>query len=165
MEIRKAERQVAFNRARSVNPALFDRVMIAVGSPDDCWSWPSGWDKDGYGVVKVGGKSLKVHRVVASLFYPQPQPLVRHICNNPACMNPVHLRAGTSLENARDRVAAGRGGDLAGERNGRAKLNDEQVKEIRGSTESGASLARKFGISKVMACKIRRGAAWSHITH
>lgn len=165
MEIRKADRQVAMTRARNLNPELFDRVMIHSGQPSECWSWQGGKDKDGYGVFKLGGKSIKAHRAVASLFYPQPQPVVRHICNNPACVNPTHLRPGTQLDNAQDRVAAGRGGDLAGVRNGRAKLNDEQAKEIRDSSETGASLARRFGISKVMACKIRRGAAWSHITN
>lgn len=167
MEIRKASRAVAMDRARSVNPALFDRMIANTNtaSPDQCWTWCLSKDRDGYGSLKVSGKNLKAHKVMHSLFYPQQAaPVVRHLCNNPACVNPIHLRGGTQKENAADRVAADRGGNLKGENNGRSKLSALQVHEIRNSNDTGASLARKFGVSKVLVCSIRRGSAWSHIT-
>lgn len=164
MEIRKASREVAMSRARQVNAALFDRIMRVIAHPDQCWIWPLAKDRDGYGTLKVAGKSIKAHRAVVSLFYPyHTQTIVRHLCNNPACINPVHLRPGTAKENAADRVAAGRGGNLAGENNGRAKLTCDQVIEIHASSETGAALARKFKVSKVLICRIRRGAAWQHV--
>lgn len=164
MEIRKASLAFATARARQVNTILFDRVMQISGVPTECWPWPLATDRDGYGTLKVGGKSIKAHRAVASLFYPhRPQAVVRHLCNNPSCVNPIHLRPGTALENAADRVANGRSGNLSGERNGRAKLSEAQVIEVRSSSKNGAALARQFGVSKVLICSIRRGTAWSHV--
>ena len=166
MEIRKAERSVAMNRARMINPSLFDRLMshADTSSPDECWLWNLKKDKDGYGFLKVAGKNIKAHRAVHSLFRPlEPAPVVRHLCNNPGCINPLHLRAGTQRDNASDRVAYSRGGDLKGEANGRAKLTAEQALEIRMSTEVGTSLALRYGVSKNMVSRIRRGLAWSHL--
>lgn len=167
MEIRKAERGVALNRARMINPSLFDRLMshADTSSPDDCWLWDLSKDKDGYGFFKVDGKNVKAHRAVHSLFRPlEPAPVVRHLCNNPGCINPLHLRAGTQKENAADRVAHGRGGDLKGESNGRAKLTAQQALGIRSSTEAVALLASRYCVSKVMISRIRRGLAWSHLS-
>jgi hypothetical protein len=99
-----------------------------------------------------------------ALFYPGVDaPVVRHMCNRPNCINPAHLRAGTQLDNVMDRVLAGRNGNLKGEANGRAKLAAVEVREIQESNESGADLSRRFGISKAMACRIKRGAAWKHL--
>jgi hypothetical protein len=100
-----------------------------------------------------------------SLYYPMlDAPVVRHTCNNPACINPAHLRAGTPHDNAIDRMLSGRGGDLRGVNNGRAKLTDDQVREIRAGHLTGAEAGRKFNISKNMACRIIAGKAWTHVT-
>lgn len=166
MAIRKASRRAAFDRARSVNPILFDRIMskVVMGLPQECWATTLSKDACGYSVLKVGTKNIKSHRLVHSLFRPNVEaPVVRHTCDNPACVNPLHLIAGTPKDNARDRMVRGRSGNLKGENNGRAKLSKEQVLMIRSSAEDGAALGRKFGVSKVMVNRIRRGLAWSHI--
>jgi hypothetical protein len=99
-----------------------------------------------------------------SLYYPGVDaPVVRHNCHNPACINPAHLRAGTPHDNAIDRMHANRGGDLRGEKNGRAKLTERDVLEIRASSLSSADLSMKFCVTKVMVCRIRRGQAWTHV--
>ena len=154
------------DHARSVCPALFDRAMhnADIVEPENCWNWILAKDRDGYGVLKVAGKNLKAHKVMYGLFRPgDDSPLVRHLCNNPGCVNPLHLRGGTHKENSADRVAAGRGANLSGERNGRAKLSSVQVLAIRNSSKTGAEIARQLGVSKVLVCRIRRSAAWNHI--
>ena len=165
MEIRKANIQSAFDKARAKNSALLDRILensnVIQG---ECWIWKLSPNRYGYGVLKIGGINHYAHRISHDLFHPQAgNNLVRHICNNPICVNPAHLRAGTPLDNAADRVSSGRGAFLKGVSNGRAKLSEAEVKEIQTSYLSGAELGRKFGVSKAMACRIKRGHAWSHI--
>lgn len=50
--------------------------------------------------------------------------VVMHLCDNPPCANPEHLKAGTQNENIQDAVRKGRS-------NAPKNLTDEQVQEIR----------------------------------
>lgn len=164
---KKASREERMLRAREIDPPTYDRLVAAsiISASHLCWPMQTALNKDGYAHLKVRGRRVGAHRVMFSMFFPGVEaPVVRHMCNTPYCINPAHLRGGTQRENVMDRVNCNRGGDLRGERNGRAKLSAEQVVEIRSSKESGAAIARRLGISKVLACRIRRGLAWSHIT-
>jgi DNA invertase Pin-like site-specific DNA recombinase len=76
---------------------------------------------------------------------------VLHSCDNPPCCNPHHLRSGTQLENVQDMHAKGRARKAKGLENGRAKLSDKQVAEIRylrGEGIGPTELAKQFGISR-----------------
>lgn len=166
MEFKKASREERLAKARAGDPDTFDRLMsmAKIQSPEMCWPIQTWLNKDGYGVLRVKGRKERAHRVMFSLFAPGVfAPVVRHTCNNPACINPAHLREGTPKDNAMDRVIAGRGGNLKGECNGRAKLTDLDVIAIRSSQLSGAELARQLGVSRVLVCRIRRGQAWPHV--
>jgi hypothetical protein len=74
----------------------------------------------------------------------------RHLDGNTANNVLSNLAWGTSAENKRDRVTHGT--HLYGESHGRAKLTDDQVKDVRRLYETGewtkASLAKTFGISE-----------------
>lgn len=50
-----------------------------------------------------------------------------------------------------------------GEGNGEAKLNAAIVREIRSSCESNAALGERFGVSKSLIGKVRRGELWGHV--
>lgn len=166
MAIRKASAEHKRQEARARNPAVFDR-LIAIAKTShhgDCWPVIKNIGKDGYGILRVNGRKERAHRIMFSLYFPNVDaPVVRHKCNNTGCINPAHLREGTPHDNALDRMLSGRGGDLRGSNNGRAKLTNEQVMKIRVSTRSGADIGRDLGISKAMACRIKRGDAWTHI--
>lgn len=76
-----------------------------------CWVWIGHKNEKGYGKIRYKGKVLMAHRV--SLVNKLKRELLRgecacHRCDNPSCINPDHLWAGTRLQNNRDAIKKGR---------------------------------------------------------
>jgi hypothetical protein len=79
----------------------------------DCWEWTHSVNNIGYGMFRFSSSGMRTaHRVSYELFNgPIPKGLaVCHKCDNPKCVNPKHLWAGTLKDNAQDMVAKGRCG-------------------------------------------------------
>lgn len=80
--------------------------------------------------------------------------VVRHVCDNPRCIDPSHLVGGTQKDNMKDMLGRGRAGDCRNfnSDNGRTVITYKEVIEIKdayvkGSREFGLpALARKFGV-------------------
>lgn len=101
---------------------------------------------------------------------------LNHTCDIRACVNPAHLYEGDAKSNATDRIQRGRHRSGAhtkpqsrrtGEKNGRAKLTEQQVIQIRrtcarhkGVRGLFAGLARKFGVTEGQVSDIVRGIEW-----
>jgi len=84
----------------------------------DCIEY-AGAKRNGYGVVKVGGRQGQVkycHRIIWEAYHgPIPNGLlIRHICHNPACCKLEHLCIGNYTDNMRDMVQANRMNNSAG---------------------------------------------------
>ena len=133
-----------------------------------CINFEGGKDKNGYGWQRGYGER-KAHRVAyVKANGPVPEGLwVLHKCNNPSCINPEHLYAGTPKQNGEDRVAAGNSRnptntDVRGEKNPNAKLTQKDVEYIRSVYKwgMGPELGRQFGIHPIMINRIVRGEAW-----
>ncbi len=131
----------------------------------DCWWWTAARNSYGYGRFSSGGKQLLAHRVAHELFVgPIPAGLwVLHTCNrgHEGCVNPSHLKLGTHPENMRDMARAG---SNKGERNSRAKLTDELVREIRASTDTQQAIAARLGVARSRVSRIRTRKSWAHVT-
>lgn len=71
-----------------------------------CIEWQGTRQRKGYGIVGKRG----AHRVMFELVYgPIPDGLhVLHSCDNPPCVNPLHLHAGTNAQNQAEKAARGR---------------------------------------------------------
>ena len=123
-------------------------------------------DKKGYPLTKKNGKTMHIHRFVWEQWQGEIPigMVVRHKCDNPACVNIEHLELGTVADNNRDMVERGRyKGFLKGEDNVASKLHEADVKLIKGSTLSGYRLANIFGVCKKTIYMIRRGVTWKHV--
>lgn len=137
---------------------------------DDCWEWTGGRDRRGYGRFGVrDGVAKLAHRVAYELAVgPIPDGLhILHRCDNPACVNPDHLRAGTQIENIAEMDHRGRrvNAQPRGEDHPRAKLTVTDVAVIREWAPAGwsyADLAAAFGVSKGLIGRILRGEIWRH---
>lgn len=84
---------------------------------DDCIEFLGTRNRGGYGVMpsEVDGSRL-AHRAALAEHLGRPvRGVVRHICDNPPCINPKHLVEGTQQENVDDAVNRGRarGGSYA----------------------------------------------------
>lgn len=75
--------------------------------PDECWPWLGTLNAYGYGVIGHRRKLAMVHRLVlGSTVGGIPEGMVvLHLCDNPPCCNPAHLRVGTYRENTHDAIA------------------------------------------------------------
>jgi hypothetical protein len=163
--------------------SLADRFWSRVKKTEGCWLW-TGHTVQGYGCVNSdggrAGTNLRANRVAWILtFGAIPDGLhVLHKCDNKICVNPSHLELGTHAKNLRD--AAERGlftldaQRRPGTQNGRAKITERDVKEIRAAYAVNAgskyvkrgtclALADKFGIDPEVVRRIAQRKLWKHI--
>ncbi|WP_371432910.1 HNH endonuclease [Novosphingobium sp.] len=131
-----------------------ERFFGKVEKTDGCWLWMGATNKWGYGNFhNAASRTELAHRASWRLTYGEDAGELRvcHHCDNPQCVNPTHLFLGSDADNVADQVAKGRQPRSRGERNGRAKLTDAQVAELRDRYKPGVTrivdLAAEFGIT------------------
>lgn len=139
---------------------------------DGCWEWKRTKNCYGYGTITVNGKSMLAHRLAYILANGSQIDglVVLHSCDNPACINPHHLRAGTQSDNMSECYERGRSSikpiSLKGEKNGASKLTEKEVIEIRRLIKSGRTqkaVAKQFGVSQSQVSNISTGRGWTHV--
>lgn len=144
---------------------LLKRYTIDIST--GCHNWQGRKDKDGYGRVNTAKYgTIRTNRLAYMLYVGEiPQGLlIRHLCNNRACINPNHLASGTNQDNMDDREKAGN--TARGSKGGNAKLTENDVKTIRSLLSQGSKpsdIADIFNMHVSSICRIRRGTEWRHV--
>lgn len=144
---------------------------VKIQESHECWEWQASTRNHGspYGSFHTGKKSKQAHRLAWELTYGFiPSHLcVCHHCDNPLCCNPSHLFLGTSADNSHDRDAKGRQRTPLGAAHGMAKLNQEQVLEIRRLYRAGGisqlKLGEMFSVSERQVGRIIHRTSWKHV--
>lgn len=128
-----------------------------------CWEWNFGRNDGGYGMFRLGNRTLYVHRYIWALFNDAsllPRRFVCHKCDNPPCCNPAHLFLGTGRDNIMDAKDKGR----HNKQGYSLKLTADQVSQIRLLYETAAysqrSLGRQFNTCHQNVSQIVRGRTW-----
>lgn len=136
----------------------------------DCLFVPKAPNSEGYIQCTHGGRAFLLHRAVLARKLGRPLcpgEFALHSCHRRGCCESDHLRAGTKLDNARDKVEAGRCNALRGEVHPDAKLTEAEVLTIRRRYAAGgvsqSALAREYGLSQPSIGKIVRRETWTHI--
>ena len=83
-----------------------ERFWSKVDKTEVCWNWTELLTNNGYGQFSIKGKAVRAHRwIFQRVFGELPKDiLVCHKCDNPKCVRPDHLFAGTSQDNNIDTV-------------------------------------------------------------
>lgn len=145
---------------------LLKRFEAKINKTDSCWIWQGGRLRDGYGAFTLEGKTISAHRMSYQIFKGPIQGglWVLHNCDNPACVNPDHLRLGARIDNSKDMVSRGR--SLIGEKANRSKLSYADVSKIKRLLSDGVKhrqIAGIYNVSHSVITDINTGKSWKHV--
>jgi hypothetical protein len=148
---------------------LAERFWEKVSKDGDCWLWTASLTRGGYGQFPLRkGVIRRAHRIAWELENgPVPNGLwVLHRCDNPPCVRPSHLFLGTPKDNSADMTAKGRHNTPLGSARPAARLSEADVITIRAARangETGAALARRYGVHRSSIYHICNRDYWKHI--
>lgn len=139
-----------------------------------CSEWAAYRNAGGYGVLRVplSRQTALAHRVAYCKAHGLTLAdirglVVRHKCDNRACVATDHLLLGSQADNVKDMVSRGRRRPTVGADHPGAKLTDANVVEIRSSyvmrspSFGAVALAQKFGVTRKQIVAIVFGRAWN----
>ncbi|MGW5239481.1 HNH endonuclease [Monashia sp. NPDC004114] len=121
---------------------------------DGCWVWHGATNNHGYArMVLRGGRYVYAHRATFAATWGEvaADAVLRHSCDNPRCIRPDHLIAGTQADNLRDMAVKGRG---------TVKISNADVPRVRALVASGMTqraVAARFGVAPCTVSHIVTG--------
>ena len=141
------------------------RFWNYVDKTDNCWNWTAALNTYGYGCFWWDKKQHQSHRISWLIAYGSfPADCLLHICDNPKCVKPDHLKEGSQADNMADKKHKRR--QAFGERIGKSKLTESQVLDILKKHSEGQSmfsLGKEYGVSDTAISYIVKGKNWSYL--
>ncbi len=139
--------------------ALFWSRVAITANPYKCWLWQGSCASGGYGRMHWNGIRQKAHRIAFEIHngYPAVNSVL-HSCDTRACVNPRHLRDGTSADNAMDCAVR--------HRQFPRKLEEHHIAPIRELVKSGVTqtaVAEKYGVTHGCIGRICRRKNWAWV--
>lgn len=141
--------------------------VLRVPELGPCWEWKGTRNVQGYGRIQVRGRTQGAHRIAleGSIGLIPDGKHACHRCDNPPCVNPAHLYAGTPSENTVDFYSRSAIQRPKGEDHPMVKLTSAQAAEIRERYAAGGisqrSLGREYGVSYATVARIAHGHSWT----
>jgi len=173
----KLRKRVDLHRRKGLLPWLEDALVNR--SRLECWLWPFGHDSGGYPVMSgFGGRATYASLILSG--FPKPRPpnhFCLHSCDNRSCVNPDHLRWGSTQNNMDDMNSRNRGNVDSAHAAAR-KFTDDEVREIRQRLaalppgrpgggclrlDSVRQIARDYGVYHSNISNIKLGKTYSHV--
>jgi hypothetical protein len=146
---------------------------VAVRGLDECWNWLGAHTPHGYAnfsgssIRRALGMTTRAHQVAFLLTrgYVDKTLHVLHSCDNPGCVNPMHLRQGSHSENMRDKVVRNRSrlNLRTGELHWASKLDSAKVRAIRLDNRTQRAIAADYGISQTLVGDIKLRKIWKEV--
>lgn len=140
---------------------LFNSIInkIKINPVTQCWDYQGFINENGYGRIQYMKKSYYVHRLMYFLYYDKPmEGIVMHLCNNPLCCNPFHLKHGTILENNQYKSIT--------KRTPKKKLAPQQVLEIKlllKYKHNFWQIVKTYKVSPNCINRIKDGKTWKNV--
>lgn len=119
-------------------------------------------DEWGYPMVRLYGKTYKVHRLVAAAFIlgRKPGEVIRHMDGNPKNNHVSNLAYGTTSENILDCY------DYRGCIRKRQKLTEQDASQIKSKLANGIegkAIAKEYGVSPQTICDIKHNRIYKRV--
>lgn len=154
-----------------------ERTVAEHGQTDECLLWPFARHCKPYRYVWVPefAAVISVHRLSFFLCHARwPEPQALHRCDVTMCYAWAHLFEGTISDNMQNMMAKGRRKQplVVGEMNGRAKLTEDNVRDIRSRYIKGHSryqrgnalaLAEEYGVNRSVIIGIVLRKFWKQV--
>ena len=147
---------------------LIEKIQRHITPDGDCWQW-HGCMQGALPTMKHGSKVANVRRLVLiERGTPMTGFIATYTCGNPACVNPEHTARSTraqmnrrimaDMNSATNTLRVKRIAEI--KRRTGAKLSQADVDQIRAADEKQQDLASRYGVTKSLIGKIRRGEVW-----
>lgn len=133
-------------------------VKVDVDPISKCWNWIGAKQRYGYGTIIHKGKTIKAHRLSYEKFIgdipdsnqSKHGTCICHTCDNPSCVNPEHLFAGTQKENIHDML------NKNGHPNSLPSDITTKIKQMLLSGIKVCQIAKSFNIHRTTVSRIKK---------